>query len=98
MAMRPRAAEIKAMTALLEAEHPDVESLAKQALTLAWELAEQRDRYCLIFDQPGVGVAVYGPGTTRNEVTKAIGKQVIAAGPQPARALILRMTSLSEEQ
>ena len=85
------------MIELLDQPADDIEALAKQALALAWDLADQRDRYCLVMDQPAVGVVTYGPANTRNELMRAIGNQIIAS-KEPARALIMRMLPLREEK
>ena len=89
--MRPKATEIRAMTELLDAAHPDVEHLAGRALQLAWELFEQRDRWVLVLEQPGVGTAVFGPANTRNEITKQIGVTIYAAGPHDATATVTKL-------
>lgn len=95
--MRPRAAEIRAITELLEAEHPDVDQLAKDVLQLAWELFDKRERFVLVLDQPAVGVAAYGPAGTRNEIHKAIGTQIVSAGPGPATGHITPLIPLGKE-
>lgn len=95
--MRARAAEVKAMTALLEAEHPDVEELAKDVLQLAWELFDKRDRFVLVLDQPAVGVAAFGPAGTRNELVKAVGTQIVSAGPGPATGHITQLIPIGKE-
>lgn len=94
--MRPRAAEVKAMTALLDAEHHDVEQLAREALALAWELLRQREQWCLVLEQPSVGLTVHGPGSSAAEVTKAIGKTIIAAGPEPGKGHVRVLLPLQE--
>lgn len=89
--MRPKQTEIRAMTELLDAVHPDVEHLASRALQLAWELFDQRERWVLILEQPGVGTAAFGPANTRNEIAKQIGVTIFAAGPAEATGTITKL-------
>lgn len=85
--MRARKVEVEAMTALLEAEHEDVELLAKQALALAWSLADQRTRIGLVIDQPGVGVTLHGPFDSDSQVKRYV-RDFPFAGPAVPRVLI----------
>lgn len=84
------------MTALLDAEHADVEQLAREALTLAWELLGQREQWCLVLEQPAVGITVHGPASSPAEITKAIGKSIIAAGPEPGKGHVRVLLPLRE--
>lgn len=80
------------MVALLDAPADDVEQLAKDALTLAWDLVEQRDRYGLIIDQPGVGVTLHGPFTTSSEARRFLDRFPFA-GPHRPRVLVTQIST-----
>lgn len=88
--MRPRKVEVEAMVALLEAEHDDIEVLAKQALGLAWSLADQRTRLGLIIDQPGVGVTMHGPFDSVPQVHRYI-RSFPFAGPATPRLKVSKL-------
>lgn len=94
--MRPRKAEVEAMVALLDAEHADIEQLAKQALALAWDLAAERKRYGLIIDQPGVGVTIHGPFESDSQVSKFIASFPFA-GPERPRMLVSAMNGKDDD-
>lgn len=79
------------MAELLDAVHPDVEHLASRTLQLAWDLFDQRERWVLILEQPGVGTAVFGPANTRNEISKQIGVTIYASGPAEATGTITKL-------
>lgn len=90
--MKPRIAEIRSVAAVLDAEHEDVEDLAREILTLAWQLAAERDKWCMIADHPGAGLFAHGPYGSRSEVERAVKRgDISSAGNAPARGMIVRM-------
>ena len=86
--MRPRVAEIRAVTALLDQEWQDVEDLASAVLEKAIELVLSRELWVVIASDKRLGTFVYGPYETRTKATRAIGKEIVSPGPEPMQALI----------
>lgn len=86
--MRPRVAEIRAVTALLDREWPDVEDLSRAVIEAVYESLMDREWWVVIASDNRLGTFVYGPYDTRNKATKAIGKEIVSPGPEPMRALI----------
>lgn len=78
------------MLALLDREHADVESLASEALTLAWSSLLQREWWCVVFHQPRVWTTVHGPFESRNVAEKYAVKHLVASVPD-ATASFLKM-------
>lgn len=89
--MRVRKAEREAMTALLEADHEDVESLASEALMVAWEKLIDRDWWCVIISQPGVAVTAHGPFESIANCEKYL--KAFPAAVANAKPFIFRMQS-----
>ena len=86
--MRPRVAEIRAVTALLDQEWQDVEDLASAVLEKAIDLVSSRESWVVIASDNRLGTFAYGPYETRTKATRAIGKEIVAPGPEPMRAMI----------
>ena len=89
--MRPRVAEIRAVTALLDQEWTDVEDLASAVLEKAIDMLTGRELWVVIASDNRLGTFVYGPYDTRTQATKAIGKEIVSPGPEPMRAMIKPM-------
>jgi hypothetical protein len=89
--MRPRAAEIRAITALLDQEWDNVDDLASTLISEVFGMAGKRDKWCVIMQDPRLGVFTYGPYDTENQARKAIGKSIVSPGPEPAKAIIRRI-------
>ena len=86
--MRPRVAEIRAVTALLDQEWTDVEDLASAVLEKAIDMITSRELWVVVASDKRLGVFAYGPYETRTKATKAIGKEIVSAGPEPMTAFI----------
>jgi hypothetical protein len=86
--MRPRVAEIRAVTALLDAEWQDVEDLSRAVIEAVYESLSEREMWVVIASDKRLGTFVYGPYETRTKATKAIGKEIVSPGPEPMQALI----------
>ena len=86
--MRPRVAEIRAVTALLDAEWQDVEDLSRAVIEAVYESLMEREWWTVIASDKRLGTFVYGPYETRTQATKAIGKEIVSPGPEPMSALI----------
>jgi hypothetical protein len=86
--MRPRVAEIRAVTALLDAEWQDVEDLSRAVIETVYESLMDREWWTVIASDKRLGTFVYGPYETRTKATKAIGKEIVSPGPEPMQALI----------
>lgn len=86
--MRPRVAEIRAVTALLDREWQDVEDLSRAVIETVYESLMEREWWTVVASDKRLGVFVYGPYETRTKATKAIGKEIVSPGPEPMQALI----------
>ena len=86
--MRPRVAEIRAVTALLDREWQDVEDLSRSVIQAVYDALDERELWVVIASDNRLGTFVYGPYETRTKATKAIGKEIVSPGPEPMRALI----------
>ena len=86
--MRPRVAEIRAVTALLEQEWADVDDLSRAVIETVYEAVSQREMWVVIASDNRLGTFAFGPYETQNKATKAIGKEIISPGPEPMQALI----------
>ena len=89
--MRPRAAEIRAIVAMLDREWDNVDELASTILNEAFGMAAKRDKWCVIMHDPRLGVFTFGPFDTENQARKAIGKSIVSPGPEPAKATVRRI-------
>ena len=89
MSLRPRLGEIVALTALLDAEHDDVESLAGAVFREASDLVAAREAWCVIVAQPSE-TWVYGPFYSRNSAEKAVLANAFEVRGE-ARFLVRRM-------
>lgn len=86
--MRPRVAEIRAVTALLDQEWVDVEDLSKAVIQTVYDSLSERELWVVIASDKRLGTFVYGPYETRTKATRAIGKEIVSPGPEPMQALI----------
>jgi len=86
--MRPRVAEIRAVTALLDQEWEDVEDLSRAVIESVYESLMGREWWTVIATDKRLGTFVYGPYETRNKAVKAIGKEIVSPGPEPMQALM----------
>lgn len=86
--MRPRVAEIRAVTALLDQEWQDVEELSRAVIETVYEAVSQRDMWVVIASDNRLGTFAFGPYETQTKATKAIGKEIVSPGPEPMTALI----------
>ena len=93
--MKPRKAELESMVALLDTPSDDVESLARDVLTLAWSLAGARSRVGMVIDQPGVGVTLHGPFDSHAQASRFL-RGFPFAGPHRPRVLVQTMTTDSD--
>ena len=75
--MRPRVAEIRAVTALLDQEWTDVEDLASAVLEKAIDMLTSRELWVVIGQDQRLGTFVCGPYDTRTQATKAIGRRLL---------------------
>ena len=86
--MRPRVAEIRAVTALLDREWEDVEDLAQAVIETVYEALMSREWWTVVADGGGFGLLPYGPYETKNKAMKAIGKEIVSPGPEPMPAWV----------
>jgi tRNA (Thr-GGU) A37 N-methylase len=92
--MRPRIAEVKQIVALLDAEHDSVEDLAREVLVKAWQLADERDKWCVVVNDPGVGVYVEGVFASKSEVDRAVKKGTVFCASEGATGRIVRIVNV----
>lgn len=92
---RPRKAEVEAMVDLLDRDWEDITDTAKAVLALAWELADARDHFGMVLDQPGVAVTLHGPFDSRSQADKFL-RTFPLAGPARPRVLVAQMTNVSD--
>lgn len=83
------------MVLLLERDHEDVESLANEALSLAWSHLIDRQWWCCIINQPGVAVTAHGPFESVAQTEKYL--KNFPAAVTDARPYIFRMDGVSTE-
>lgn len=91
--MRARKAEREAMIKLLESDHEDVESLAVEALDLAWSHLIDRQWWSAIIVQRGVAVTAHGPFESVAQCEKFL-KAFPAAVPD-AKPMIFRLDGIN---
>jgi hypothetical protein len=90
--MKPRISEVRQIVELLDAEHDNVDDLAREVLLKAWQLAGERESWCLVADHPGAGMFVHGPLGSKSEVERAVKRgDIVSAGTGPASGKIVRM-------
>lgn len=87
-AMRPRVAEIKAVTALLEQEWADVDELSQAVIETVYEALMSRDWWVVVADAGSLGLISYGPYENKNKAMKAIGKEIVSFGPEPLQGWV----------
>ena len=80
--MQPRVSEVRDMVKILDEEHDNVEDLAKAALQLAFDLAEQRDTYIVLMrDSVLKDLFAFGFYDTKKRAEKAMNTEL--AEPTP---------------
>ncbi len=92
--MKPRIAEVRKVAELLSMEHEDVLDLARDVIALSWEMAEERDKWCVVVNDPGVGVYVEGLFTSRNEVERAVKSGRVLSASAGATGRIVRIVNV----
>lgn len=95
--MRPRVAEIRAVTALLDSEWEDVEDLSKAVIETVYEALGKRELWVVVAQDKRLGTFVYGPYETRTKAIRAIGKEIVSPGPEPMQAMIRPLMEGSAE-
>ena len=92
MKARVKPTEVRQVIGLLEAEHPDVEELAKEVvLTLKQRWIEEEYYVTCMYDPNAKAVYTYGPYSTKNQAQKAL-KSLASAGPIPSQGWVQRLT------
>lgn len=81
------------MISLLEQDHEDVESLAHEALTLAWSHLIDRQWWSVMISQPGVALTAHGPFESVAQCEKFI--KAFPAAVKNARPMIFRMDGIT---
>ena len=89
--MRPKVSEIRKITDLLDREWENVDDLARTVLESAFTMTSERDQWVVIMQDGRLGTFVFGPYETENKARKAIGTEIVSAGPSPATGLVRRI-------
>ena len=89
--MRPRVAEIRAVTALLDKEWEDIATLSEEVIRSVYESLKERETWVVMAHDATMGWFTYGPYETKHQATKAIGKQIVSPGPEPMRAMVTKL-------
>jgi len=96
--LRTRKNERERLTSLLDAEHPDVDSLAGAIFQETADMLLARDWWVLLAQQPGNPVMVYGPWSSQNQALKAVPTlQFTAGGTQVAVRKLATVGELADE-
>jgi hypothetical protein len=94
--MRPRVAEIRKITALLDQQWEDVEQLSKAVIETVFTMVQEREQYVVLMFDDRLGVFVFGTYDTEGGASKAIGKTIVSPGPTPARAVVRKVIKEKE--
>ena len=89
--MRPKVAEIRAVTALLDKEWEDVTTLSEEVIRVVYEGLRQRDTWVVLARDASLGWFTFGPYESKHQATKAIGKQIVSPGPEPMQAMVTKL-------
>lgn len=89
--MRPRVAEIRAVTALLDKEWEDVTTLSEEVIRAVYDGLKERETWVVLARDARLGWFTYGPYESKHQATKAIGKQIVSPGPEPMRAMVTKL-------
>ena len=92
--MRHRPTEVKAVVALLEQDHDDVEALAQELLDTLVELKWSRSGWVVVLQDPAMPTPLlYGPYATPTQARRDIGKRIVGVSSD-ARGFIHHVTNL----
>lgn len=93
--MRAKPTEIRLVATLLEEEHPDAESLAKEIIT---RLDEKRlsDPCFILGTMFGDIPLLWGPFATANQASKAASK-LTSPGPEPLKGRVMQVKRIEDE-
>jgi len=92
----PRVGEVREVTALLDAEHDDVESLARNVLVAASDLVFKRDTYVVV-QQSSLGTFTWGPYWTVKQAENALARDIPEPGPDRSRILITKLIGVQDD-
>jgi hypothetical protein len=88
--MSAKPTELKKLIALLDQEHPDVESLAKEVWKLVEELQATREQYVCVAWHPSANVLqAIGPYATRDRLMKDYKKRIVAVDDRSRASVAL---------
>lgn len=86
--VRVKPTELKTVISLLEAEHPDVEDLAREVITELKTRWLTDDMYVVIMYDPNTKIVIpFGPYGTKKQAEKGL-NQIASPGPLPAQGII----------
>ena len=89
--MRPKVAEIRAVTALLDKEWEDVTTLSEEVIRVVYEGLRQRDTWVVLARDASLGWFTFGPYESKPQATNAIGTQSVSPGPEPMQAMVTKL-------
>jgi hypothetical protein len=88
--------ELKKVISLLEAEHPDVETLAHEVVSELKQRWFSEDYFVvLMYDPNARDVFPFGMYTTKNQAQKELEK-LASAGPIPSKAWVAKVREVPE--
>jgi len=89
--MRPRASEIRAVTALLDKEWDDVDTLSREVIQTVYDSLSKRETWVVLANDARLGWFTFGPYETKHQATKAIGKEIVSPCPEPMKAAVTKL-------
>jgi hypothetical protein len=93
---RPRVGEVRKVSALLEAEHDDVESLAYDVLDFTSRIVFERDAWIVVMANK-LGVFVYGVFWTRKQAEDAMLNKIVEPGPDRSRFYVTKLMGVNND-
>jgi hypothetical protein len=92
----PRIGEIRQVTALLDTEHDDVESLSRSVLVSAADIVFARETYVVV-QQCSLGLFTWGPYWTVKQAENALSSNIPEPGPDRSRILITKLIGVQDD-
>lgn len=92
----PRVGEIRKITAVLDAEHEDIESLARLMLVDTADIVFARETWIVVVSN-SLGLFVYGPYWTRKQADNAMLTVIPEPGPDKSRVLITKLIGVNDD-
>lgn len=98
MTSKPRVkpTELKTVISLLEAEHPDVEQLAREVILELKSRWINEDYYAVLMYDPNSGqIYSFGPYLSKSQAEKSLGG-LVSAGPIPSKGWVTKLYEVKD--